>query len=194
MPKPRPQPDLVCNYNRYNSTTTEGHILFTTGTFEPSSTANMKQIFIMDNGNVNVGYWTRWRLHVVVPGDCGCQNCILWTNFYFLHNLAPPCGARGRGGGLWGWSCPCHNQIDRWCHWFVRVWTHRVQGAGCSCCHMQAGKHKPGNRHLSWVCVCLNFTTTQQDCYKTHDNRFSIFLLFFIMFGEWWQHQPGIGM
>ena len=21
----------------------------------------------------------------------------LWTNFYFLHNLAPPCGARGEG-------------------------------------------------------------------------------------------------
>ena len=46
MPKPRPQPDLVCNYNRYNSTTTKGHILFTTWcTFEPSSTANMKQFF-----------------------------------------------------------------------------------------------------------------------------------------------------
>ena len=67
MPKPRPHPDLVYNYNCYNSTTTKGHILFTTGTFEPSSTANMKQIFIifvykihkMDNGMVNVGYWTR---------------------------------------------------------------------------------------------------------------------------------------
>ena len=59
MPKPRPHPDLVYNYNCYNSTTTKGHILFTTGTFEPSSTAKMKQIFIMDNGNVNVGYWTR---------------------------------------------------------------------------------------------------------------------------------------
>ena len=56
------------------------------------------------------------------------------------------------------------------------------------------GNINPGNRHLSCVCVCINFTTTQQDCYKTHDNRFSIFLLdprIAIMFGEW-QHQPGI--
>ena len=62
------------------------------------------------------------------------------------------------------------------------------------------GNINPGNRHLSWVCVCINFTTTQQDCFKTHDNRLSpsatevIILLdswIAIMFGEW-QHQPGI--
>ena len=113
MPKPRPLPDLVCNYNRYNSTTTKGHILFTTWcTFEPSSTANMKQIFVIFVYRRN-GCWDGqcWILDSVTvtcgcvlssqlcwAADCGCQNCILWTNFYFLHNLAPPCGASGGEG------------------------------------------------------------------------------------------------
>ena len=115
------------------------------------------------------------------PADCGCQNCILWTNFYFLHNLAPPCGARGRGEVVWGWSCPCHNQIDRWCHWFVRVWTHRVQGAGCSCCHMQAGKHKPW-KSPSKLGLCL---------YKFHHNTTGLFQNSWqsiVSFSDWSHH------
>ena len=74
----------------------------------------------------------------------------------------------------------------------------RVRAAPAVTCRQ--GNINPGNRHLSWVCVCINFTTTQQDCFKTHDNRLSpsatevIILLdswIAIMFGEW-QHQPGI--
>ena len=129
--------------------------------------ANFYNICIgeMDVGMVNVGYWTRWRLHVVVCSalsSAGLRTVDAKTAFYgqtftfyiIWHHHAGP--VEGRGGGLWGWTCPCHNQIDRWCHWFVVVQTHRVRGAGCSCCHMQTGKPKPGNRHLSWV--CLNFT------------------------------------